>query len=498
MSRTKKILIVALITLSFVPAAGYLAWTLWLSNPAKAGPRVNYDAQWTALIESIQPIGEDAFPAYVAILEDRLGARRVRSLDMNGFPEWAHQGGDDLRALIGSRLSEALQGEWGDARSAKARAAAERLKMIRADLDAAAALSRCERPYDPPDGATRVWWNVSSEYGPERDALRHLAGLNLVWMREAAVGDDWDEVERRLETGLRLGRHALMWPASWDWMIGIGVYGGAVHEVGALAHEHSIPREVCERLLEVIDRTPWRVASEEFYLDAVGIELMGMSQDWYSGALTGGNTIPWPLQARQSSVERKLERHLEDIRAWRAMPGAERSAHEAPDLDLGSRELGIAMMVPMTARPFRSFDALETNIAATRLMLRVEAFHDREARWPATLEEAASATEIAEPITGDSFGYRRFQDDPFGRSFVLIVPASAKHMRTDPADQRRIVAAGGEAPDGWIDVLRRELPEVDPNAERERRELERRERQERNRGASPPPLVDAPGGAAGG
>ena len=498
MSRIKKILIVALITLSVVPAASYLAWTIWLSNPAKAGPPVNYDAQWTALIESIQPIGEDAFPAYVAILEDRLGARRVQSLDMNGFPEWSHQGGDDLRALIDSDMRDALQGDWADGRSANARAAAERLKMIRADLDAAAALPRCERPHDPPDGARRVWWNVSSEYGPERDGLRHLAALNLVWMREAAVAGDWDEVVRRFETGLRLGRHALMWPSSWDWMLGLGFYDGAVREVRTLAHEHAIPTAVGERILEVIDRTPWRVAPEKFYLDGVAIELMGMSQDWYSGALTGGNTIPWPLQARQASEERRLEGHLQDIRAWRAMTGPQRAAHELPDLDLGTREVGIAMMVPATARPFRTFDVVETDIAATRVMLRLEAFHDRESRWPHTLEEAASADEIIEPITGDCFGYQRLEGDPFGRPFILIVPASAKHMRTDAAEQRRIVAAGGEAPDGWIDVVRRELPEVNPDAERERRELERRDRQQRERRASPARPVEAPGGPAAG
>lgn len=484
MTRTKKLLIVALITLSFVPAAGYLVWALWLSNPAKAGPPVDYDAQWTALIESIQPIGEDAFPTYVAILEDRLGTRRVQGLDENGFPAWSRVGGDDWGALTNSDMRDALRGAWGDERSANARAAAERLKMIRADLDAAAALPRCERPHEPPDGAARVWWDVSSEYGPERDAFRHFAALNLVWMREAAVAGDWDEVENRFETGLRQGRHTLSWPATWDWLLGIGVYAGPVQEIGTLAHEHSIPSDVCERLLEVIARTPWRVAPEEFYVDAVGIELLGMSQDWYSGALTGGNTIPWPLQARQSSVERKLERHLKDIRAWRAMPGPERSTYELPDLELGTREIGVAMMVPAVVRPFRSFDVLESNIAATRLLLRVEAFRDREERWPEALEHVAASDELLEPITGDPFGYGLLEDDPFGRPFILIVPPSAKHVRTDQADQKRIIEAGGEAPDGWVDWLRPEFPEFDPEAERERRELERRERRRLEQGAS--------------
>lgn len=476
MSRIRIAFLVLLAACIAAPAGLFVAWKFWLWNPAHPGPPVDYNAQWAALIASIQPEGEDAFPAYVALLEDRLGARRVQGVDMNGFPEWRHEGGDDLLALTKSNVRRALRGDWGDERSADARAAAERLKIVRADLDAAAALPRCERPHDPPNGAKRLWWNVSSEYGPERDALRHLAGLNMMWMREAAAAGDWDEVVRRFETGLRLGRHALSWPASWDWMIGMGAYGGAVHELMMLAHEHPVPADACERLVAAIDRTPWRVAPETFYLDGLRIELMGMSQDWYSGALTGGNTIPWPIQARQSSVERKLENHVQDLRAWRAMPGPQRVAHTLPELDLGARDIGVAMMVPATGRPFRAIDQLETTLAATRLCLLLEAFHDREGRWPAALDEAATSAEAAEPITGEPFGYRRLQDDPFGRPFVLIVPASAKHMRIDPANQRRIVAAGGEAPHGWIDVLRPELPEFDPDSFHETRERELRER----------------------
>lgn len=459
----RRLLVAALMVIALVPMVGYVVWRQWLSNPANPGPLIDYDARFTALISSVQPQGEDAFPRYVAILEDRLGGQRAQRVDPNGYAEWYYDGGEDLRALMDSDLSLALRGPWGDEQSADARATAARLRPLLMDaIDQAAALPRCERPALPPAGATRFWYEVGSEYDPERAALRRFAVLNLIWMREAAAIGDWDEVERRAQTSLRLGRHLLSWPVILEWITGVSSFSWAIGELGTLALEHDIPAEAGESLIALIDSTPWEVAPQSYYLDAAELELLGLSQDWYSGALTGGATIVWPLQPRQGAVERKLIEYFDALRAWRSAPGPARASYPIPELDLPSRDIGVAMQAPAMGRPLRMFDEMETGVAQTRLMLRLEAFHAREGHWPDTLEEAASAAEIAEPLTGQAFTYRVLQADPLGRPFLLIRPLAAQHVRDDKNALQQIINSGGEAPPGLVDMLRPELPDVAP------------------------------------
>lgn len=64
---------------------------------------------------------------------------------------------------------------------------------------------------------------------------------------------------------------------------------------------------------------------------------------------------------------------------------------------------------------------------------------------PATvaLENAASAAEIADPITGDPIAYRRLIDDPLGRPFILVVPPSAAHWRVDRQQAAKMFATPG-------------------------------------------------------
>lgn len=190
-----------------------------------------------------------------------------------------------------------------------------------------------------------------------------------------------------------------------------------------------------------------------YYVDALGIALLGGLQQWYSGGMTGGATLPWPFQEGHGSAARKATRYVNALRAWRALPGAERVAAAAPEPE-PSRSFAMDMLTMATGRPFRNLDATDTYRAAARIVLRLEAFHDRRGRWPDGLEEAMDERETRDPITDGAFGYQRLDADPVGRAYVLMIPSEAKHMREDEQARREIIDAGGAAPARMLDFRR--------------------------------------------
>ncbi|MFG0283310.1 MAG: hypothetical protein ACF8R7_02715 [Phycisphaerales bacterium JB039] len=112
-------------------------------------------------------------------------------------------------------------------------------------------------------------------------------------------------------------------------------------------------------------------------------------------------------------AESQLARHA------RPRPGFDTDAYI---MSLPRRQILLRILIPAIGSSLEGRDALDTELAGTRLMLRLEMYRLRTGAAPRTLAELAAAdpgASIIDPMTGEPFLYTPLIDDPAGRPYLL-------------------------------------------------------------------------------
>ncbi len=275
--------------------------------------------------------------------------------------------------------SELLQNEWDDPRLAQHRAALEEALVLLPALDEAMSAERFFVPYrwdgktltDVPDRRGRALSTMQEHF----TSFKLLGAINAAAMRRAAELGDWTEAAQRFETGLALAERMSRQLTLMEWIVGLSIEGVSHQEMRSLLNEMDVPDVACVAMLGDLDlhAAPW--------LDMAQVEL---GESIAASALANAGE-----DAAMVAMMRKAQREV------------------------------MAIVRTTTRR-------ITAEAAATGVMLRLERFHAREGRWPATLVEAMTQEEATDPISERVFEYRLVEEE--GRAYSLRFPAGAAYI----------------------------------------------------------------------
>lgn len=371
------------------------AWLVRKPAPAPAGMAARLEAEQRAFIESVWPEGEAAWPllerALAAEGEERIelaieASKRVRLFEsLDALPSapalpWslAPMPNMKIRSLT-QELDVAMRHaiEAGDGARAS--------ELLGDSL-------RLHELYLQHTGLITTMAGVS---GPEHtfdllaDALRQMQGSEAVFdalvceIRTAAISDvlrQWPTVEAdRLETQ----RQALA--------------------MRVAMRDTALDERIIARLRSLRTR-PDGFDQGEYFID-----------DW----------LLWTLRHDAESFGRALDDYHDAVAAWWETPALERSRQpDYPDETGDGPWLAMRSIWPNTRF---SIDKLAMQEAGVILLLRIEAYHARTGEWPRTLEDAAPAEEIIDPVTGRAFVYELVEDPaPGAWPFELRAPLAVE------------------------------------------------------------------------
>lgn len=227
-----------LVLLAALGAGGFVWWKTSL-------PPVEPDIErFNDFARSLQPEGEDAWPRFEALVRDRLG------VDLSSDDPWASE---RAKAFLRAPFDDALQGAFADERTRAAMDDLAQYADVLPMLDAIADAPAFFMPFTASDDVATVAdafdarsrWLLSVGLRP--------SSLNAAAMRNAAERGNWDEVERRLVTGVRFGRHLGRTPLMATRSIGGSFEAMAWSELATILTERTPPRAAIERLLRTYE-----------------------------------------------------------------------------------------------------------------------------------------------------------------------------------------------------------------------------------------------------
>ena len=263
---------------------------------------------------------------------------------------------------------------------------------------------------------------------------RELGVLNLVAMRAAANRADWDEFQRRTETGIRHGRQVARDVFLLSSLVGMGIEIGTLHEVRLALLEHAMPGDSAAALRDSI----LALGEGEGLLPAVRAEraMYPLFLRDEVSALTA-NTRPWQSSFWSAIAEappaqvalRDSRRYFAQVEARASLTPALRA--KSPWIDPGAA----GWYSVCFDSSLRQSDALVTLRAATLAMLEIERFVATHGRLPESLEALGVGLE---PVTLAPF---EFEPAEAGDAYTLRLPAGARHARHMP---QTMTAARGE------------------------------------------------------
>lgn len=298
-----------------------------------------------------------------------------------------------------------------------------------------------------------------AELGPCRLAAR----LSRARMFEAARAGDWDEFQRGFEVAHAIGRLMSLRGSAIETLVG----GASRMMVNAeLVHtlvEREVPASILDRCAQVIDACGSSIdvtralAGERLmaldFLDSVhdrGGTLVHSELNNLRSEMKGdsrddsfGNRLfnfIGPAHARKASSEAVVNQLMDDVTSAMSRPPHARPFTVASVQDRGDALPQKFAATRTSLSAFSAFsasvDAMNTRLAATRLILAIHCHKRAHGEFAASLEHIDVAQTL-DPMTGKPFVYRpRVPSETDPRAFILY------SVGRDGQDD------GGRSPDG--------------------------------------------------
>lgn len=413
--------------LALFGALVYFMVDLMLATPS---PRFNAAERMDRLVRSVQPDGENSWPAYWAVLRGETpGGEASASL-------WPLRLGRD-----GEQPPQQPQvGAWDDPRHDRWREIyAEAAQQVEAFIEATmlpgyrrVLTSDADSLDAPPDGDPSVAPTAPLAFLWSHLAIQRQFGtLLVVGMRSAAAEDDWDEVVRLAGAGVRTGRHNTLQGVAIEWLVGLSQISRVLEETRRLLMERDVPPEACRALLEVIGEPAALTAPPTHVVEAERVWTQDMLQWMFDEK---GRMVVWaPNSTRPNFVERvenlfsflypPYEETAGQIDAFfdEAAKAARGEPVDQARIDqLIKSNRFVEVLGPVMFRTLQHTAYFMQQAAGTRVMLHLEIFHDERGRWPDALADAMPVEETICPGTGDAFEYI-----PREGGYDLFIPRSA-------------------------------------------------------------------------
>jgi len=404
--------------------------------------------EMNALVASLEPEGEAAWPIYRDIIVADFGFESLEDPDVSALRERI----SELNEF--KKHPRPVEDDWNSPRFDPHREMLSMAGGVFTKLDEAATKPRLGKGY------ARVGSPIGGERDPtaritgldiklpELGELRRLAVLNEFRARAAAAQGDWGGFVTATRSGFALGDHVARAGALIEELVGVSIVALRLNLVRVELVERSVPPEACRAIEESIERS---LRNRSWFANALEVELMvivsGLDTVFGTNGYAGSNI--WEYSPETRSFEMNAW--------WRRIPNAymitQRTKGDAIELLTGEfdrlrgglslapeRIIGfvrsfedssygddpVATManfyMPAMVTAFRNNLVLEREIKATRIMLRLETRHAETGVWPADL----SAPEFADlnmcPLTGQPFNYALTPDDEHGRPYTLTPP----------------------------------------------------------------------------
>lgn len=440
-----------------VGLGGWWRWRCALPAKVDALPAFNALAGEASGISLDSP--DNALPRYRALWMDTLGLPGAM------FDTFDADVGNalyrDWRTAQRASYNNLLHGEWGDPRHGQRKAVLAGLRPILDALDSAADAPAFRAPYTSshdifnpaapgePQGAPEILL-------PHLSMLRQLGLLNTIQMRASAHAGDWDDVARRVRTGMRTAGHAWSEPVLISALVGVAIEALLLEEVRMTLLEHDVPGAACDALIaeiEGVGEPPSLVAALRGERLAMPAVIRWVIEE-ASGTSGPASVTYWQARFNNPPPRAALrdgQKFYEQFEAYAAMTHAERAGALPPNPGKA------AQFVPGARTILTQHDIIVASRAATLTLLRLERFHAAHGRWPASLAEAMPEDQTIEPVTGAPFVYRpgpdaaanaappareRAPGDPPPHvgarwPFTLMAPQEATTFLSDPQFTRR-------------------------------------------------------------
>jgi len=369
-------------------------------------PPVDLTDRLNAHLRAAQPPGANAWPLYRRILEEELGVR-MDDRDMT-FAEDRDLDEPDWYAL--------MLGAWDDPRHAPEKAALERFAHLLPLLDEAAAAPGFARWYEAPGERESDLAHFSRT---DLILMRPLARLNAAAFRAAMEADEWDAAVQRLRTGLAMGRHLSHQPVQIERMISKSVIALHIQELARQLNERDLDAPTARALFEALGDQHWDAGSEAVSMDMEAMIVMEFHAA--TREMLGEAPLPQEQLKRMARELKRLSGILSklDPVALREHARANRPPDEWAILEA---EHAAAAHGVVMARMMNTTHLVTAQIAALRLMLRMEIQHAETGRWPERLEDHFQPWETLEPTTGLPYRYRRRAQGEQGPPYTLVLP----------------------------------------------------------------------------
>jgi hypothetical protein len=420
----------------FGTLAGLAISSLTLAEPSPP----SHDGIAGAIVQlhaEVQPSagGEDAWRIY-----EQLRERYSKSVLFVKVPE-----GDNDYSL--RNLDELNSGDWGDPRHAELLLLLEVHRPTLAILDEAAMRSACIFPIEfGADGTVSIFSTFR--------VMQSAKQINLAAMREAANRADWDEVERRLRTGLRMAEHQARSPVMIGSLMGHVVATLHTREAATLATELPMPGLVARRLASIIESNDvnravpigWPIEGErlnavamlasiaEDQAEAETLDEFEDDEEWDEGEWDDAEHVApdepeADAEGGEDSGDDGLKAFAESMAsAWNAMevPITEETfAQQDAAFDELARWAQLPPMVRFSKRiewpedrhslvtlsgeAFEKFLLDRDRLAIVRqghaLGLRLASLKSGIGRWPTSLDELGPTVNTRDPVFGEVYEY---------------------------------------------------------------------------------------------
>jgi hypothetical protein len=342
---------------------------------------------------------------------------------------WVREGNDIVRAFARQAgLDEALDG------------LATRLHAIR-----------------PPQQGPMFNWLL-----PDLGTFRNIARMNAAAMAAATRDGDSQALLAAFGRTLTLGRICTQQTWVIERLVGVAIFSLASSQLAVSTTERAWDEATLRAALDLLDARAAEVPP--FTLVVEGERLMGLDLIQYThtdngrgdgrlitsrlgwiggfagagiggGAGSGGwldSLFEWKIAnilsagyASKKANIRQLNRFYDATIALAKVPRWERVSLPDPEqmvLNLPPRYPVLKMMLPAFVRSLQSEDQFRSTIAATRLLLLIEIYRCRHGDYPQSLDALVPELIPAlppDPVNGKRYGYRRLQDDPHGRGYLL-------------------------------------------------------------------------------
>lgn len=414
---------------------GWLGWMIAGAISARPGPQVDYQQKMIELGASVQPEGENGWPAYMEALT------LYSNMGTPGLPDWPTEP-DRLADIL--PLTRILDGDFDRNRVQFELALLAHVEQsgVLERLDAAAAAPRAVRSGF--DGADQ---GLMFALLPELGQTRSVAKMCAARMRVSMEDGDIEQFIRSTEHGLALARISSHDPVYIAHLVGIAVSALTLTELGRQVIEHELDEATCRRLLDLLDRHALASMSLAFeaermvQLDVIqrvfsddgkgdGILLMSkaaeMANAFGGAAPLGGahpilNVVGLVLPGRAETT-RVLNEFFDAAVGQTRLTGPQRRSNSV-DLDqfvenLPRGHFMLKLLLPALASGLSIDLNARAMQDAMRVMLAIEAFEARRGRLPDSLDDLAPeflASVPVDPVSGQPFVFLKRSATPDDR-----------------------------------------------------------------------------------